>query len=323
MKLLAQTLLLSLFVLPLSAQNTEFAPIGARWVGYGADWQVSITEISTVVGDTLLAGHLCRVIQVDQHTLSYELSGETTLYHHYNERREYVYAQGNQVYYYRDGAFYILYNFGAQVGDTWEIRPRIVYDENLSTGTIRVDSIGTEIVDGVPLRYLWINPTPESCYGFNGGSTKILERVGTTVGTMFPDCGVNDCSMIDAYYGTGFSCYEDTIIFYKSPNPWATWQGDSCSYVTSIKSPINPQANRFECQYNASQQSLILSSLQQIEARFTLYDLQGRQVATQSIASYQSNYSLALPALPTGIYVYTFANKHGITEQKGKLVIYH
>lgn len=323
MKLLAQTLLLSLFVLPLSAQNTEFAPIGARWIAYGAGaWQSDIiTEVSTVVGDTLLAGHICSVIQLDWHDLCYdELSGETTLCHHYNERREYVYAQGSQVYYYRDGASYILYNFGAQVGDTWEIKSRIVIDGHPSTGTIRVDSIGTEVVDGVPLRYLWVSPTPGSCYSYNYGSTKILERVGATNGTIFPDYPVNTCSIVDSFWSI-FSCYEDADIFYK--NQSSTWQIDTCSIVISTQAPISPQSNRFECQYNASQQSLILSSLQQTEARFTLYDLQGKLVATQAMTPYQSNYNLALPALPTGIYVYTFANKHGITEQKGKLVIYH
>ncbi len=130
-------------LLPLVAQNTEFAPIGARWIRFGYNWTTFPTEVSTVIGDTVIMGNTCRIIQIDSHTYY----GTDAIIHQYNARREYVYTQGGKVYYYRNGEFYTLYNFEAQVGDTWTVKPDPLIDAE--TGTVQVDSIGTEVIDGL------------------------------------------------------------------------------------------------------------------------------------------------------------------------------
>ncbi len=297
-------------LLPLAAQNTEFAPIGARWMRIGYDWGSSITEVSTAVGDTIIMGNVCRIIQIDRH-LSNNI-GSTT--HQYNAQKEYVYTQGSQVYYYRNGAFYTLYNFDAQVGDTWTVEPDVQI--NAETGTVQVDSIGTEMIDGQLLRYLWVSPAPESCYGFYYAASKIIERVGTVQGgTMFPNYGANNCLILDQYYGAdNFRCYQDNNLFYG--------EGDSCVYVVDVQTPtLNHTA--FNCYYNALSAELILTTDDATawEGNFALYDPQGKTVANQALNPHQATHQVALSPLPAGIYAYTFSNSKGVVLQRGKVAI--
>ncbi len=68
MKTIYLTLLLCLGLLPLAAQNTEFAPIGAKWVRtFGSNMFATGVIVNTVVGDTIIMGNTCSIVQEDWH----------------------------------------------------------------------------------------------------------------------------------------------------------------------------------------------------------------------------------------------------------------
>lgn len=300
--------------LALAAQTTEFAPLGARWLRKGLDWSFEYNELSTVIGDTLIMGNNCRIIEVDNYWKDH-VTGQSG--YAPNTRHEYVYTQGDKVYYYRNGSFYTLYNFGAQVGDTWTIRP--MQTSNGETGTVKVDSIGTEVIDGMTLRYLWISATSESCYGFYYQPTRIVERVGMLdMGVMFPNFHVNECLIIDAYYGCyDLTCYQDADIMYGI--------GDSCSYVLDTQNPnISNEPTAIAVHYQPATAQLLLSLGNNhaiAQGQFELYDLQGKQVNSSKLPQYETTHLINIADLPNGIYVYAISNHLGTIVQRGKVAI--
>ncbi len=259
-------------------------------------------------------GKTCRIIQTDEHTLNEDTGNEQ---HYYDHKREYVYTQGDSVYYYINNNFSLLYNFNAQVGDVWNF-PALDIFSDIDSGALKIDSIGVELIDGVPLRYLWVSKAANSCYGYYHTATKIVERIGGVRETLYPIYLISsdsECGGIVADYYTIYAmCYQDNNLFYG--------EGDSCVYVVDVQTPTLNHA-AFNCYYNALSAELILTTDEATawEGNFALYDLQGKTVATQALNRHQATHQVALPPLPAGIYAYTFSNSKGVVLQRGKVVI--
>jgi len=315
MKTFLFTLLLTLFgVLQGQAQTAEFAPLGARWI---REAYVSVTNqiqmSSVVIGDTILQGITCRVIQVGSTVINLE-SNESS---YYNIHREYVYTQGDKVYSYRNNSFYVLYDFGAQVGTTWEIVAN-AGGSTFETGSVMVDSIGIETINGMALRYLWVHSPAESCAGFFYEPVKIIERIGTThYGTTFPDWLVNDCLWIGADYSNGsLKCYEDAVMFYG--------EGDSCflSVGTAVPASPLPGQGSYTLYPNPASNYIqlhadFLPPYQPVD--FALYDINGRLQYQKTLPNASAPRHTDISHLPEGLYVYEFSQNRQVLGS-GKLL---
>jgi len=299
--------LFSLGLLPLAAQSTEFAPLGARWIKEGSGWSsATLLNVYSVVGDTLLLGKTASVIERDLHI---EDGGNAT--HYYNIGREYVCTQGDSVCYNVNGAWHMLYNFGAQAGDMWEIAV-VGYDGTANVAHIQVDSVGTEMVDGLALRCLWVSNVPGTNYGYYHPTSKIIERIG--VDDIFaPSYLVYSEEVVVDYYTPKFNCYQDAQIFYG--------EGDSCQYVLDVPAAVSsPQL--FECRHDPATRRLSIGSAHSTAVRFYLYDLQGKPVVAHSLPPQTMLYGIDISHLPAGIYVYTFADPNGGIVQRGKVAVW-
>ena len=115
MKSLLFSLLISL-ITPLMGQDTTiFAPHGSKF-SYSTWVQVPYPELLTFVseGDTMLNNIQARILRFYQ-TVGNELLPVDSL-------DKYVYTEGNKVFYWVEDGFYVLYDFGAQPGDTIKSR---------------------------------------------------------------------------------------------------------------------------------------------------------------------------------------------------------
>ncbi|MBL7889920.1 MAG: hypothetical protein JNL24_10220 [Bacteroidia bacterium] len=99
----------------------------------------------------------------------------------------YTYADSNKVYIYHNNTFFTLYDFSAQPGDTLTVPGKMDswYSSwcTDSLGKIIVDSIGTTIINGESLRYLYVSPTATSQWGYNA---KIIEKIGPVSNNISP-----------------------------------------------------------------------------------------------------------------------------------------
>lgn len=177
-----------------TAQN--FAPVGAKW--YYTQVSVTGPEIGYTyiesLRDTVIDGVECREIGGSPSTCAwaaqYVYDGNDSVFYWHPEREE----------------FCLLYDFGAQVGDTWTVY-HISSDfgsGQIDSSIIQVDSIETELIDGQVLRVLDIsqlNPTQD--YWIMGG--RIVERIGNMI-YLFPAYGA--CDPLPG----NLRCYQDSVI---------------------------------------------------------------------------------------------------------------
>lgn len=181
------TVIMTMWMVGATAQT--WAPVGATWhysslVGFiPASYDFHFFE---VVGDTIVMGNNCRLFN----------SGDI------------MYSDSGKVFHYNDSlaAFYTLYNFDADTGDSW-----VVYTHPDWSGPIHdsfivtVDSIRMVSINSVSRRELFINKTFPNGGGWDWGWS-IIEGIGSTF-NMFPTIGV-----LDPCWCGQLRCYEDTAI---------------------------------------------------------------------------------------------------------------
>lgn len=206
------------------AQTHEFAPVGAEWY-YGRQTMFTWGYIRILVtNDTIIDGHTCSILNKEEHGFNYY---SQNLYH-FDIGREYVTQEKDAVLIYRKGIFYKLFDFDAEIGDSWTIPGNEEED-----GRVIMCGKGTEIVDGNELRYILITDEISSPYGYGNWSPddplsppdtiKVLERIGPIGAYLLPKpLGILD------YDGEGgvLRCYSDDIVEVNY-----SWPFVYCDYI--------------------------------------------------------------------------------------------
>ena len=202
MKKLVLTTILLAFALGGMAQQGSFAPQGAEWYFHVLS-QGPITEPPfhyiqyMVTGEEEKQGHTCSVIN----------------------GYEYVYEEDGVVYWYNstDEEFTVLYDFNAEVGDSWYCAVADYYP-----CLITVDSVGSVTWDGHTYRTQYVTGVIEDYWTVMDG--RIIEGIGYEKG-LFPEV------VIDGPEYEYMRCYlVDGEMLYH--------EGDyDCDYVPQTGSP--------------------------------------------------------------------------------------
>src|SRR5688572_25846267 len=180
MKLLFGCLLGICFTCLQAQQTTVFAPPGATW--YYSTWiLIPPVELMTFVseGEIELNGINAQILRFYK-TIDGVLQPVDSL-------NKYVYTSGNKVYYWVEDAFYLLYDFGAEAGDTIYSRvedfPQSLscssdFSEDPFDFSYRIDSLGATIIDGQILRLQYVTPiyTPDDMNWII--ESPVVERIG-------------------------------------------------------------------------------------------------------------------------------------------------
>ncbi|MCF8388929.1 MAG: T9SS type A sorting domain-containing protein [Bacteroidales bacterium] len=182
------------------------------WVDEGAMWHYSYFNLMeagyfkiTYEKDTLINGKHCQQLLPVQHKFTWDQYGNYLYLGAVNHAYEYTYQNGDTVFYFQNGEFYILYNFGAQAGDTWDLG---VDTNNLSCSKsiVQVDSTGTMEFYDETYRWISLSPLEGSSVGLKGMA---VERFGALDNYLFPFDRCCDSNMIVEFPVYGFSCFQD------------------------------------------------------------------------------------------------------------------
>lgn len=191
----------AIIIFPSFVFSQPWAAPGATWhyswQGLGYDGYVKIEKMY----DTVIAGKTCDVLRKYHQWHNYGNGNNYAAYFGY----DYTYNDSGRVYCYRQGQFFKQYDFNAQPGDTWTVAGFSISNCD-STGLIRVDSIGTMVINSNLLRWISVSPVGNSVFGFTG---KIVEKIGPISCYMFAEM-VFPC-VTDISEGGPFRCYADSI----------------------------------------------------------------------------------------------------------------
>jgi len=197
---------------------------GQTWCDEGANWKYrymsgfgteGYTEIS-YIGDTLIEGQLSN--KLSKQLVAFDLVALEDV--NYDYGYEYTYEENGVVYLWFNNHWDTLYNFQAEIGDSWRMakQPLLTNDSN---SVLNVVAKGMKNINGIDLKYLVVD--------FDGTWNKdtIVEKVGFIGSYMFPYDGYN--GGLDVHEGGAFRCYEDDQFSTYKP-----YFSGECDFTVSI-----------------------------------------------------------------------------------------
>jgi len=183
------------------------------WIKPGAVWHYGTMGMSYVgfikaeyEKDTLIENKLCNKLTAINYVFGIiNPDGEFGLALKYHLKNNYTYCSGDTVFYFIDSKFSVLYNFGAKPGDAWDLGVNTNF-HGCPDSSVKVDSIGTTTINSQSYRWISISPTINSGVQLHG---KIVERIGSIGGYLFPVATCCDSLMQCDLGLEGFTCFED------------------------------------------------------------------------------------------------------------------
>ena len=267
------TIILIAISLNLSAQ--DFAPVGAKWYYSQATINPNEHKYKTFesVADTVINSIQCRKI--------IESGGYTNPH---SSKYHYMFSRNDSVFFYAGGTFNLLYDFGAQPGDTIVLPYFLTYDN--SPLKMIIDSVRSININGHSRILQNISCGDGLSVGFG---PKVIEGIGATY-FMFPS--------YDMSYDGPLRCYEDAVVGqYKNP----LWVG-ACDtvYFSGIEDYVNESLvsvypNPFKLETTLNTNFSMKHSI------FTVYNSLGQAVKQINNISGQS-VVLSRDGLPAGMY---------------------
>lgn len=281
------TLLWALSSLQAQQDTTIFAPTGATW--YYSTWVGSpYPELLKFVveGEIELNDTIASVLKF--------YSGESGELIAVDGLEKYVFTSGDQVYYWVHDGFYLLYDFGAETGDT--ITSRVEdFPYSLSCWgdfsggpfnfSYTIDSIGTIQIDGQILRTQYVTPLFTDDIGWIIESP-VIERFGQFNQSAFWWGRGQGCSL--GGFPGELRCYEDEDLFFK--NPFTQFDLE-CDYITGVEDLVEKP---FLLYPNPASDFIQLPAMSQI---ISLYNCEG-----QKISSYNDVDQIEISNLSSGVY---------------------
>jgi hypothetical protein len=270
-----------------------WAPEGATWhYNFSSFWVEGHIKIEKI-GDTLINDINCDILQRESHTYNFiseeYSSGITGL--------EFTYEADSVVYFYRDGEFHTLYDFGAEAGDSWTVPA----DVNCAEDQIVVDSVEWVEINGEEQKKLHIHSVDN--HQFLGD--EIIEKMGSMT-YMFP---IPYC-VTDVALGGPFRCYSDDEGFSYSINPEV-----DCDFIIGVDEMFN-ELSEIELFPNPASDfiSVKIPSVQSEELELTLYNSLGKTVEVPIQNSREMR--IDVRALSNGIYFLRIQSGKSVAVEK-------
>jgi hypothetical protein len=295
-------ILISLFLIAISS-NAQV------WVDSGAVWHYDYSSLATggyvkyiYEKDTLILNKLCQKITKSSMDFYFDING---ILHYWGETKcetNFTYVSGDTVFYYRDDQFFVMYNFGASVGDTWIVSTTNELGYCNDTSSVEVTGTGTMLINGISLRYINLRPTPNSFVGLKG---KYIERIGcisTGTGdlqTLFPSeyqCDSLPFAVEFAMYQ--FRCFEDQSF------PLFNVVGEDCEALFDHVGILQHSEKELFCYPNPTNGIVNLKTPALESYSLVLYSIFGTEIQKFEISP--NNSTIDMSHLPNGIYLLEF-----------------
>ncbi|MEO9533050.1 MAG: T9SS type A sorting domain-containing protein [Crocinitomicaceae bacterium] len=280
----------------------SFSSFSQVWIDQNATWHYDYWGVAEegffkleYNQDSLINGENCQVIESYQSKFVTDQFGQM---HHIGptlKSTNFTYVNGDTVFYWKDDQFFTLFDFGASIGDQWQIGSTNSNGDPVcddSSFVVVVDT-GTVIINSNSYRTISLETTAGSSLRFGGVFVERFGQIGSNYGFhTFPGVETCDTNVITEYYGITFKCFEDDSFTLYNPS------GEDCEYllthlsneeiaVQKLASFPNPVSEMLKVQMNG-------------EGVLELYNQIGQVVIQQN---HYNQSVIEMEAVPTGIYL--------------------
>ncbi len=281
-------ILLIFLTYSLTIKSQEWAPVGAKWYyDITHAWSGNIEYRMLSCDSTVLfKGVMCQRIR----------NNHCACNNYFCENKIYMYEVDSKVFFYNPDVdtFQLLYNFNSAIGESWVISYGV-----LDTVVVRVDSIGSVLINGHSLRKLYVTYR----YNFSGwwdhlgdhdGSYEVKSVVIEKLGDVELLINIDDpgLSVCDMDYIHHLRCYEDEEI-----GLYSTGIRPECRY-TYVWEPDNiiQESADFKIFPNPVQDKLSIKSNLWEEISYEIYNIQGLMIQNGT------THIIDFSCLPNGVY---------------------
>lgn len=249
-----------------------FAPVGAKW--HYTETSMASNDIYYTwfesVKDTIVINQACRKI-IGRSGCAWNT--------------DYLFDRNDSVFFFNSNTqqFELLYNFAADVGDSWTIHHPIDWGGDNDSTTLTVDSTDNIVIDGVVLKVLYtktVNGGHNNWWHFQG---KHIQRIGAPY--LFPVFG--GCDPMPG----SLRCYQDSEIFYKQTEY-------ECDYVSSVIAATDNIISIYPNPVEDILSILVSGDLTDVEVQ--LFSADGQLIFQRSVISKIETINLS--SLSLGVY---------------------
>jgi hypothetical protein len=265
--------------------------VGAKWYYAELDFALNVRpHVIESVGKEQFEGKWCSKLVLNLPSMYGVLPSPT-----------YVYSQNDTVFFYSQwtNRFEMLYDFTAEVGDSWVVGGVYSVDNEGNTllaDTIHVDSIGFLSINGASLKVWHIS------HGlFYDWGRKIYEHIGNE-GLIAPKYAMWELEVGD------LRCFEtpDTAFHFVSHSCDSAWSTINATEVPAENLNIQVSPNPFQ-----ESMQITVQPLPSVH-RFLLFNQLGALVFRKD---FEEGFDIETNALPSGIY-------HWALEKEGKVLVH-
>ncbi len=268
----------------------EFAPVGAIWHYTQRTINPDLTSFKTIesISDTSINGIQCRkMIEVERY-----LDTTNVIYH-------YMYSENDSVFFFAENDFHLLYDFGANTGDTIILDYFSTYDGTPlkmiidSTGTIMVNNQEREI------QYITCGDGMVIEFGHH-----VIEGIGNT-SFMFPT--------LDGSLDGPLRCYQDnnTDLFLNPFHPNYGWNHQDCEEIITGIEEIKSTEN-VSVFPNPTKNIISIKNIDR-ETAYKIFNINGKIIIRGIIS--ESN-EINIKEFSKGIYFIELENENMLTVRK-------
>jgi len=281
-----------LILITVTMQNyaQEFAPVGAIWHYTQRTINPDLTSFKTIesISDTSINGIQCRkMIEVERY-----LDTTNVIYH-------YMYSENDSVFFFAENDFHLLYDFGANTGDTIILDYFSTYDGTPlkmiidSTGTIMVNNQEREI------QYIICGDGMVIEFGHH-----VIEGIGNT-SFMFPT--------LDGSLDGPLRCYQDnnTDLFLNPFHPNYGWNHQDCEEIITGIEEIKSTEN-VSVFPNPTKNIISIKNIDR-ETAYKIFNINGKIIIRGIIS--ESN-EINIKEFSKGIYFIELENENMLTVRK-------
>jgi hypothetical protein len=197
-----------------------------------AEWHYDYSAVASggyvtinYTSDTLINGQLCQELTVNRYNFSLNQANVIEFNGVINLGSQYTYSLGDTVFWWADTSFTVLYNFAAQVNDSWQVENIDSNSFGCSASIVRVDSIGTTTINNQNLNFIKLKADSLASYGFTG---KAIKGVGQVDDYLFPILRACDPNLVFDGPTYKLRCFSsDAFTFHK-------FRPEDCDYPAQV-----------------------------------------------------------------------------------------
>ncbi|NOQ73494.1 MAG: T9SS type A sorting domain-containing protein [Crocinitomix sp.] len=293
---------------------------GQVWIDSNAVWNYKILHDGNpghyeynYSEDTLIMGELYQKITREQSIWYWDDTnwspiGPWTL------SEKYTYVSGDTVFYLFNDQFFVLFDFGASIGDQWMIADtNAISPSNWGTDTSVVEVIdtGTILIDTETYRTITLQTLDSASYALNG---LFVERFGLITDSslfhLFPIGQSYNPSYIVEPWTISFACFHDDSFPLYNPS------GEECQYTPSNVGLREEDKQLFSLYPNPAVNQLNIATA--LSGTIQVFDSSGRKLKKVEI---QGDEIIDISDLSKGRYFILFSNGSKLVEVQPFVVL--